>query len=154
MILKKLRPQKHASLTLSLHPKIPMWVKNGNFGKFSTQNKKILPMEDQLKNAAEQAKAKAQELAGEAQEKFEDLKGEITERLQEVDVDALKAQAMAKAEELKGEATEAFEDAKVKAEEFAAEAQEKFEDLREDAEAALGKATGFIKGLFGGGDAK
>ena len=33
-------------------------------------------MEEQLKNAAEQAKSKVQELSAEAQEKFEGLKGE------------------------------------------------------------------------------
>jgi colicin import membrane protein len=51
---------------------------------------------------------------------------------------------------MKVEATEAFAEAKVKATEIAAEAQEKFEDLKEEAGEALEKATGFIKGLFGG----
>jgi V/A-type H+/Na+-transporting ATPase subunit G/H len=103
-------------------------------------------MENQLNDVAEQAKAKAMELA----EKFADLKSDITEKIQSVDVDAPKAAALAKAEEMKAEATEAFADAKVKATEMAAEAQEKFEDLKEEAGEALDKATGFIKGLFGG----
>ena len=48
-------------------------------------------MEDQIKNATDQAKAKAQELASQAQEKFEDIKGEITEKIQNLDVEGLKA---------------------------------------------------------------
>ena len=38
-------------------------------------------MEEQLKNAAEQAKTKAQEFAAEAKETFDELKGEITEKM-------------------------------------------------------------------------